>query len=570
LTEPASLPFRIISVYTFKWKENGELNSKRRAGILLPVFSLPSRYGIGCFDSAAYRFVDFLCDAGQSEWQILPLGPTGYGDSPYQSFSSYAGNPYFVSLEALVADGLLSGEDCENAELEGGDGRVDYGLQYARRLPLLRMAFERFSGKESPEFTSFCKNNPRVMEYALFMAIKDRHGGAPWNEWERELRFREPSALAEASSTLSREIGFYAFLQYRFFSDFERLHAYAREKGISLIGDLPIYVSYDSADVWASPAHFCLDAELLPTAVAGCPPDGFSPSGQLWGNPLYRWEVHEKEGYAWWVSRIREAKRLCDTLRIDHFRGFDAYYAIPYGAPDAREGRWEKGPGIALFRALSQACGELDVIVEDLGFIDDSVRTLVRQTGFPNMRVLEFGFDVRDDSAKSEHLPHNYPRRCVAYLGTHDNETIVGWFEGIKEEERQMAREYLCDPYTPANEIHKPFVSVAMLSNADTCIIPIQDYMGLDNSCRMNQPSTVGKNWRWRLEPGQVTEALGEELAAMAKRYGRMNWAAVDAMKKEEKLKAELKAKLKAEIKAELEAEEKAEKEAEEKAEAAE
>lgn len=499
------------------------MNGQRRAGILLPIFSLPSRYGIGCLDSAAYRFVDFLRAAGQSEWQILPLGPTGYGDSPYQSFSSYAGNPYFVSLEGLIADRLLREEECESAALEEGDGRVDYGLQYARRLPLLQMAYERFIKKEDPDFNCFCKNNPRVMEYALFMAIKDRHGGAPWNEWERGLRLRDPGALADAERALSQEIGFYAFLQYRFFSDFARLHAYARERGISLIGDLPIYVSYDSADVWASPEHFQLDEKGLPTAVAGCPPDGFSPSGQLWGNPLYRWEVHEKEGYSWWVSRIREAKRLCDTLRIDHFRGFDAYYAIPYGAPDAREGRWERGPGIALFRALEAACGDLDIVVEDLGFIDDSVRSLVRETGFPSMRVLEFGFDARDDSAKSEHLPHNYPKSCIAYLGTHDNETAISWLRGLGARERALLLEYLSIGEAELLGVRDALISVLFRSSAERCILTMQDWLGLDDRARINTPSSVGENWRWRLGASDLTEALCERILRMTSRFGRRN-----------------------------------------------
>ena len=499
------------------------MNSIRRAGILLPVFSLPSRYGIGCFDSAAYRFIDFLCKAGQSEWQLLPLGPTGYGDSPYQPFSSYAGNPYFVSLERLVDDRLLSEEECEAAGLEGSDGRVDYGVQYTRRLPLLRSAYERFLKLDGQDFSSFCENNPQIMEYALFMALKDRHGGAPFFEWERPLRFREPEALAEARRTLSREIGFYAFLQYRFFDDFDRLHAYAQEKGISIIGDLPIYVSYDSADVWASPEHFQLDRELLPTAVAGCPPDGFSPSGQLWGNPLYRWEVHESEGYSWWVSRIKAAKRLCDTLRIDHFRGFDAYYAIPYGAPDAKEGKWEKGPGIKLFDALSRSLGELDIIVEDLGFIDASVRRLVSETGFPNMRVLEFGFDTRDDSAKSEHLPHNYPVRCVAYLGTHDNETALSWLKGLSEAERRLVLEYLATEEQELPALRRALLAVLFRSAAERAIVSMQDWLGLDDRARINRPSSVGENWRWRLRGDELNEALCKRILHVTALYGRRN-----------------------------------------------
>ena len=495
----------------------------RRAGILLPVFSLPSRYGIGCLDSAAYRFVDFLAEAEQSEWQILPLGPTGFGDSPYQSFSSYAGNPYFVSLEALLADRLLLESECDAAGLEEGGTRVDYGLQYERRIPLLKLAYERFLEGVSDGFAEFCENNPHVMEYALFMAIKDLHGGAPWNEWERGLRFREEAALERLKRERSREIGFYAFLQYRFFGDFERLHGYARRKGISIIGDLPIYVSYDSADVWASPEHFQLDGELRPTAVAGCPPDGFSPSGQLWGNPLYRWEVHEREGYAWWVSRIRAAKRLCDTLRIDHFRGFDAYYAIPYGAPDAVDGHWEKGPGIALFRALSEACPSLDVIVEDLGFIDESVRRLVSECGYPNMRVLEFGFDARDDSAKSDHLPHNYPVRCVAYLGTHDNEPLHAWLSGLGVSERRLVSQYLAIGDADTETTENALLALILRSPAERCIVTLGDWLGLGDWARINTPSTARENWRWRASGNQLSSALCERIRRMTLLYGRRN-----------------------------------------------
>ena len=505
-----------------KSKEDNVVH-QRRAGILLPVFSLPSRYGIGCLDSAAYRFVDFLAEAGQSEWQILPLGPTGYGDSPYQSFSSYAGSPYFVSLEALIGDRLLLEAECDAAGLEESGRWVDYGLQYERRMPLLRLAYERFLERDKTDFTAFCESHPHVMEYALFMALKDLHGGAPWNEWERDLRFREGTGMERARHELSRESGFYAFLQYRFFADFDRLHAYARGKGISIIGDLPIYVSYDSADVWASPSHFQLDEELRPTAVAGCPPDGFSPCGQLWGNPLYRWEVHEREGFAWWVSRIRAAKRLCDTLRIDHFRGFDAYYAIPKDAPDARQGRWEKGPGMALFRALSMAIPDLDVIVEDLGFVDESVRRLVRESGFPNMRVLEFGFDTRDTSAKSDHLPHNYPARCVAYLGTHDNETLHTWLRNLGIGERHLVSQYLAIGDADDATTENALLALLLRSPAERCIVTLGDWLGLDRRARINTPSTASGNWRWRVSGEQLSAALCERILEMTALYGRRN-----------------------------------------------
>ena len=497
----------------------------RRAGILLPIFSLPSRYGIGSLDLAAYRFVDFLSASGQSEWQILPLGPTGFGDSPYQSFSSYAGNPYFVSLEALISDGLLEKEECEAAELEDECERVDYARQYLRRLPLLRLAYSRAitSPRLEAELSAFCHQNPRICEYALFMAIKEERAGAPWNEWETELRFRDPEAISRAERSLSREIGFHAFVQYRFFRDFDRLHAYARQKGIGIIGDLPIYLSYDSAEVWASPERFCLDEELRPTAVAGCPPDGFSKEGQLWGNPLYRWSLHESEGFSWWVSRILEAKRLCDTLRIDHFRGFAGYYAVPFGAPDAREGRWEKGPGMALFRALFEKCPSPDLIVEDLGFVDDEVRRLVREAGFPNMRVLEFGFDTRDDSKKNEHLPHAYPQNCAAYLGTHDNETALSWLRGRSEDERRLLLDYLAMGEASEESAIHAMIALLMRSAADRVIITMQDWLGLSDEARINRPSSVGENWRWRLRRDQLSPSLCERILRITALCGRRN-----------------------------------------------
>lgn len=494
---------------------------KRSAGILLPVFSLPSPYGIGCFDESAYRFVDWLSRAGQSYWQILPLGPTGYGDSPYQSFSTFAGNPYFISLEALIREGLLTKAECESADLQSAADRVDYRKLYDNRYPLLRKAYERSNIAENPDYSAFCAENGWLEDYALFMALKDAHGGAAWSEWEEELRLREPAAIERSKTTLADEIGFYKFLQYHFYRQWNRLRQYANRKGIKIIGDLPIYVALDSADTWASPELFQLDRTHRPIAVAGCPPDGFSADGQLWGNPLYDWEKHRASGYRWWIDRLAHSFRLCDVVRIDHFRGFDEYYAIPYVDKTAKGGRWERGPGIELFRAVEHALGKRAVIAEDLGFMTDSVRRLVAQSSFPNMKVLEFAFDRRDTGSQSDHLPHNYPKNCVAYTGTHDNQTLASWFGTITDAERQMARDYLCDHHTPDSLLGRSLIALLMRSGASLCIIPMQDHLGLDDRSRTNTPSTLGGNWQWRMTAQSIDDALADEICRMTKRFGR-------------------------------------------------
>ena len=398
---------------------------KRSAGILLALSSLPSAYGIGCFDSAAYRFVDWLKEASQSYWQILPLGHTSYGDSPYQSFSSFAGNPYYISLDALIEEGLLTKKECEAADLVTKEDQVDYSKQYQNRYSLLKKAYKNSRIQNDASFDRFLRENTWLEDYALFMAIKERHGGTPWNLWDKELKFRDPRAIRRFRERNASLVGFYQFLQYHFDNGWQELKAYANQNGIQIIGDIPIYVAYDSADTWASPDLFQLDQNKTPLAVAGCPPDGFSENGQLWGNPLYDWKKHEATGYRWWISRLAHSFRLYDAVRIDHFRGFDEYYSIPYGEKTAKNGHWEKGPGIALFQALKAALGEHEVIVEDLGFMTDSVRKLVSDTGYPNMKVLEFAFDSRDSGSGNDHLPHNYPENCVAYTGTHDNQTLL-------------------------------------------------------------------------------------------------------------------------------------------------
>ena len=494
----------------------------RESGILLPVFSLPSKYGIGCFSEEAYEFVDWLKKAGQSYWQILPLGPTGYGDSPYQSFSTFAGNPYFISLDRLIQEGALKKDECEAADLGERPDRIDYEKIYKARFPLLKKAYERSDISKDPEFIRFREENSWWLEdYALYMAVKERFGQKPWTEWEEDIRFRKDGAMDRCRKELHSGLEFQEYLQYQFQKQWMELKAYANSRGIRIVGDIPIYVAMDSADVWAEPRLFQLDEDNRPTAVAGCPPDGFSPDGQLWGNPLYNWEYHRKTGYQWWIKRLAWCYKLYDVVRIDHFRGFDEYYSIPAGAETAAGGHWEKGPGLPFFQAVTQALGHKEIIAEDLGYMTDSVRQLVKATGYPGMKVLEFAFDSRDSGYANDYLPHNYPENCVVYTGTHDNETISGWFQSIRPRERAMAREYLCDMTTPDEDLYRSFISLAMRSQARICIIPVQDHLGLSNECRINTPSAVGDNWKWRLVPGQLSEEVSDQVAEMTKRYGR-------------------------------------------------
>ncbi|MBP3651993.1 MAG: 4-alpha-glucanotransferase [Clostridia bacterium] len=497
----------------------------REAGILLPIFSLPSKYGIGCFSKEAYDFVDWLKDAGQTYWQILPLCQTSYGDSPYQSFSTFAGNPYFISLEDLIKEGVLTQEECDAIDYGGEEDDIDYEIMYNVRYPLLRKAYERSDVMHNEAYLKFVQENDWwLSDYALFMAVKNFFDGACWNEWPQDIRLRWGFAMDYYRRELYYDIEFQKYLQYKFFEQWWKLKAYANSKGIKIIGDIPIYVAMDSADAWANPELFQLDEENVPVAVAGCPPDGFSADGQLWGNPLYRWDYHRSTGYSWWLSRLWYCFRLYDVTRIDHFRGFDEYFAIPYGDKNALGGHWEKGPGIELFRCIEQNLGWHEIIAEDLGYVTDSVRNLVRECGFPGMKVLEFAFDSRDSGSANDYLPHNYPENSVVYTGTHDNETITGWFDSIKDEERVMARAYLSDTRTGKKNLHKQFINLIMRSSSRMCIIPIQDYLGYDNRCRINTPSTIGTNWRWRMKQGVLTEELQREILFTTKLYGRMNW----------------------------------------------
>lgn len=489
----------------------------RTSGVLMPIFSLPSPYGIGTMGKAARKFVDFLARGGQKYWQILPISPTSYGDSPYQSFSSFAGNPYFIDLDELCDAGLLKEEECAAYDWGSRADCVDYSALYTGRYALLKKAYGRFTKHLPVDYTAFCKENEDWLnDYALFMALKDSHDGKAWLEWEKPLRFRDEEALAAARERCAEDIEFYRMLQYLFFGQWRALKAYANKKGIEIIGDVPIYVALDSADVWANPRQFYLDRNLKPIAVAGCPPDAFSEDGQLWGNPLFRWNVMKADGYSWWTKRIRAMSALYDIVRIDHFRGFDSYYAIPAADDTARNGKWKKGPGMDLFRTLEEKLGRLPIIVEDLGFLTPSVLKLLKDSGFPGMKVIQFAFDSREGS---DYLPHNYPVNCVVYTGTHDNDTSIGWTKTAPKASVEFAKEYL-------NLTHKEGYNWGMMraawsSVAETAIVPMQDLIGLGSEARINIPSTQGTNWRWRAVKGQISKKLAKKLYRYMQMYGR-------------------------------------------------
>lgn len=448
------------------------MKMQRSAGILLPVSSLPSPYGIGCFSQEAYDFVDWLKEAGQTYWQILPLGVTSYGDSPYQSFSAFAGNPYFISLDELVKEGVLTAEECKKAKFGRKADDIDYSQLYKERGRLLRLAYSRSDIGHNAAFAAFCEKNKWWLDdFALFMAVKGRFEGKPWIEWAEDIRLRWQNAMDYYRRELYFEVEYYKYLQFKFDQQWRALKAYANEKGIRIIGDIPIYVALDSADAWANPQMFQLDEDNIPTAVAGVPPDGFSPTGQLWGNPLYRWEKHRETGYQWWITRLWYCFELYDVVRIDHFRGFDEYFSIPYGSETAAPGHWEKGPGIELFRAVEQALGKREIIAEDLGYMSETVRQLVLDSGFPGMKVLEFAFDSRDTGSASDYLPHNYPVNSVAYTGTHDNETLVSWYQTITSAERTLVRDYLYDYTTPETQLYKSMIALIFRSAAAVSVL---------------------------------------------------------------------------------------------------
>lgn len=488
----------------------------RKSGVLLPVSSLPSPYGIGAFSKEAYAFVDFLESAGQKLWQILPLGPTGYGDSPYQSFSTFAGNPYYIDLEELIEKGWLTEEECGKTDWGADSACVDYEKMYFGRFPLLYKAFENSGIDKDGNFADFCRENDWwLTDYALFMAIKDNQGGVSFMDWEDGLKKREPSAMERCKEELADQIRFWQFLQYLFVRQWTALKQYANDRGISIIGDIPIYVALDSADTWASPELFQLDEDCVPRAVAGVPPDAFSATGQLWGNPLYDWDYHRKTGFDWWVRRLDYCCRLYDVVRIDHFRGFEAYFSIPYGDSTAVNGHWEKGPDYALFAALKDKLGKKRVIAEDLGVITPPVRKMIRKCGYPGMKVLQFAFDSPD----SEYLPHNYEKNCIVYTGTHDNQTTKAWYEENRRGVQQYIRKYL--RVRTGSGVTEAMIAAALSSVADTAVIPVQDWLSLGGEARINLPSTLGNNWKWRLKAGQLTPALAAHMKELTQTYAR-------------------------------------------------
>ena len=524
--------------------ETGNLKNEegiimRESGILMPVSSLPGPYGIGCFGAEALKFVDFLAAAGQHIWQLLPLSPTGYGDSPYQSCSAFAGNPYFIDLDALKADGLLTAAQLK-AEPWGTDPlSVDYGTLYTSRYKVLRAAYaawrEKYAGRFGcahyypDDYYAFTLTNESWLnDYAMYMALKTANGMKSWAEWPREYRLRDAGALAEFAAGQEEEIGFWKFLQYEFAVQWKKVKDYANEKGIKILGDIPIYVSADSVDAWVGGELFELDAQGGFARVAGCPPDYFSADGQLWGNPLYNWPYHKQTGYAWWVRRVRHALGIYDLLRIDHFRGFDTYWAIPAGSPTARTGKWENGPGMDLFRALEAALGKLPIIAEDLGDLVPSVRKLLADSTFPGMKVLQFAFGGGDN----EYLPHNHVKNSVVYPGTHDNTTLTDWWENAatgKEKANVAAYLHLtpCKPTAKEVAAVKPdaariaLLRAALGSVADRAIIPMPDWLGLGAEAHLNTPGKLGGNWTWRAAEGFDAEPLASRIQAECEVYCR-------------------------------------------------
>ena len=489
----------------------------RKSGILMHISSLPNPYGIGSVGKCAYDFVDFLHQAGQSYWQILPLSPTGYGDSPYQALSTFAGNHYLIDLDMLIAEGLLKQEEADGVCWTQDEGKVDFGCLYENRTKVLRLAYERFVPDK--EYEHFMLANSHWLEdYALFMTLKEKFQGKDWRKWTMSLMMRLPAILDNYRREMEPEIGFHCFLQFTFFRQWKKLRAYAREKGIRIIGDVPIYVPLDSADVWANPRLFQLDRNGRPKKVAGCPPDSFSADGQLWGNPLYDWDAMKETGYAWWIDRLAAAAKMFDVVRLDHFRGFESYWAVPAEDKTAAGGQWLPGPGLDFIRTVQKALPELEFIAEDLGYVTPEVRQLQLDSGYPGMKVMQFAFDSREES---DYLPHTYPVNSVCYSGTHDNLTMVQWFREAAPEDVALAKSYLGlneeEGYTWG------VIRGCMGSVSRLCVIQMQDYLELDGHARMNFPGTLSSNnWTWRAKKGFITPQLTQRIRATTQRYGRL------------------------------------------------
>ncbi|MBE6928103.1 MAG: 4-alpha-glucanotransferase [Ruminococcaceae bacterium] len=489
----------------------------RASGILLHISSLPSPYGIGTLGKAAYDFADFLRAAGQHYWQILPIGPTSYGDSPYQSPSTCAGNPYFIDLDLLVEDGLLEQEELEEISWPTNAERVDYGFQFGVRYELLYKAFLRGRDRYAEEILRFRDENPWLEDYALFMALKRSRNMECWAQWPQEIRQRHPGAIASYATTLAEDMNFFIFVQFLFYRQWNALRNYVHELGIEIIGDIPIYVPYDSCDVWANPKLFQLNDDGSPIGVAGCPPDSFCADGQLWGNPLYDWKKMKEDGYGWWRARICAASKLFDVIRIDHFRGLESYWFVPSTDDTARNGHWEQGPSYDFINTLKAAFPNLRLIAEDLGFLTPEVVRLQKDSGFPGMKILEFAFDPREPS---DYLPHRFEHNCICYSGTHDNETLVQWLQGQSKETVDYIKKYV---YEEADEkLPWAILRLGMASVADIFIAQIQDYLELDGSARMNEPGAVStQNWTWRMREGMLTSDLAERIRALTVLYER-------------------------------------------------
>ena len=494
---------------------------ERSSGILLHPTSLPGKYGIGSLGKEAYKFVDFLKKSNQKLWQIFPLGPTGYGDSPYQCFSTFAGNPYLIDFDLLIEQNLLSEEDLKDINFGDNKEYVDYGAIYNQKYPLLRKAFENFKANGNDDLkrkleTFKAENSDWLNDYSLFISLKNHFNGLPWTEWPHDIKVREEAAINKYREELADEVEYNNFIQCLFFDQWNNVKKYANDNGIKIIGDIPIFVAVDSSDAWANPEIFLFDPELKPVKVAGVPPDYFSATGQLWGNPLYDWDKLKELNYKWWVDRVRANLSTCDIIRIDHFRGFEAYWAVPYGDDTAINGQWVKGPGIDLFNKIKEELGELPIIAEDLGLMTQGVIDLREATGFPGMKILGFAFDSEEEN---DYLPHTYTKNCVVYTGTHDNDTLIGWFTKAKEKDKQFARDYL-NSQTDDN-IHWDAIRGAWSSVANMAIAPIQDFLGLGSEARINTPGVASGNWQWRLKDDVLTDELAEKIAKFTKVYSR-------------------------------------------------
>ena len=494
---------------------------ERSSGILFHPTSLPGKYGIGTLGKEAYAFIDFLKKSRQKLWQIFPLGPTGYGDSPYQSFSSFAGNPYLIDFDLLIEAHLLSEEDLRDVFFGDNEEYIDYGAIYNQKYSLLRKAYENFKSSDNHEMRENLEHFKRenaswLNDYSLYISLKNHFNGLPWNEWAHDIKNREHGAMEHYKNELADDIEYHNFIQFLFFKQWGDVKRYANENGIKIIGDIPIFVAADSSDAWANPEIFLFDEERKPVKVAGVPPDYFSATGQLWGNPLYNWQKLKETNYSWWVERVRANLSTCDIIRIDHFRGFEAYWAVPYGDDTAINGQWEPGPGIDLFNAIKSQLGELPIIAEDLGLMTQGVIDLREATGFPGMKILGFAFDSGEEN---DYLPHTYTKNCVVYTGTHDNDTLIGWFQKAKEEDRQFARDYLNS--RSDDEIHWNAIRGAWSSVANMAISPVQDFLGLGSEARINTPGVAAGNWQWRLRHGVLTDELAERIAKLTKVYSR-------------------------------------------------